>query len=515
MAEDEYTARPNVVLITADQLNFRHLGCMGHPVVRTPNIDRLAAEGALLRNAYSQAPLCMPSRASFNTGLYPHSCQVQENPVVLLDRFPTLAERLREAGYRTGGFGHIGGDGIERGFETCIDIYHEPLKRVFGEEYTATMGEGFKPGWFCGRSVQPEGETRDEQTRKVCCDYIRDADPSEPFYVQCDFFAPHPPLVAPARYLDLYSPEDVVLPPTWRDELAGKPSNVRATRKAIRMEGVSEERMREALRHYYALVTFIDDQVGLIRRELEAKGVLENTLIIFTADHGDYAGECGIIGKTGELYECMVHVPLIVHAPRLGIAEGTTVESLVELVDLVPTVLDATGIDHGDDLEGQTLLPLLRGNAPVEERVAMSETRGYPGLGAFDHEYPEEMLKPIASDTGSTGPCNCTMTGTMMRKGTVKLTLYTDGSMELYDLADDPYERNNIVGNPAYDAIVADLTRRIAIKQMETWPRPVRQAPLPYHWKATPIQYIGENYHEAKLGWEAQQAEGQAAGEDE
>ncbi len=245
--------RTNVLLIVADQLNFRHLGCYGNPLAPSPTVDRLAREGVVVENAYCQAPLCMPSRASFNTGYYPHACRVRHNPVDLDPEFRTLAEHLKAAGYTTAGFGHLGGDGNERGYDRKIDFCDDPLRSAYGREQAHVLADGGRSPVFGGPHPFSLEETFDGLTTKAAIDFLEEVD--NPFYLQVSYMRPHIPLFVPEPYASRFGPEDIVLPPTWKATLEGKPSNVAASRRALKMEGIAESELRRALALYYVRYT--------------------------------------------------------------------------------------------------------------------------------------------------------------------------------------------------------------------------------------------------------------------
>lgn len=494
------SSKPNIVLIVADQLNIRHLGCSGNPFVKTPNIDRLANEGAYFANAYCQAPLCMPSRSSFNTGLYPHSCGVRNNPVVLRDEYTTLAEMLEGEGYETAGFGHIGGDGVERGFKVKVDLPNEPIRSAWMKEQDFVLKGGGKPASFNGTLPFGEDETFDGLATQKAVDFIRDT--NDPFYLQVDFYKPHIPHVVTEKYSSMYDLHAIELPYSYRDELAGKPSNLSATRKATCMEGIDESELKKALAHYYGAITFVDDLTGRIISELERKGVMDNTLIIFMADHGDYAGEFGLIGKTGNFYECLTHVPLIMRCPCLNIPSNRHTDALVELIDIVPTVLEACNAAKTNDLQGTSRLFLAQGGTETGAEAVFCESTGVKGH-TFDYKWEEKVLKPNRTDPYSSGPCSFVMSGVMMRKGDYKFIYYEDGSKELYDLCNDKYEINNLADNQQYIRILDAMTQELLRWQIRTWTPEKLQRPLPYHYRATSMEALSPAFHKQRKEWES------------
>jgi arylsulfatase A-like enzyme len=533
-------SRPNIVLIIADQLNTRHLGCYGGPdptnpnngPIHTPTLDSLAAGGTVFERAYCQSPICMPSRAAFNTGFYPHSCRALHNPVVLEPEFPTIAEYLSDAGYTTAGFGHLGGDGIERGFQTKVDLVDSPIREAYLAEqrYLRGLGSEHSAGYSDAHPF-PEEDIQDHRTTGLACSWLESLSRSGshasggmgaskhlPFYLQVDFMNPHIPLLAPKRCIDLYHIDDIPLPPSLRDELSGKPGNVGGTRQATRTDGYSDEDMRRSILHYRALVSYVDELTGRIIDSIDRIGALDDTIMMFFSDHGDYIGEFGLVGKTGNFYDCLTNVPLIVSGPGELVTDQRTV-SLAGLVDIPPTILEATGVAPNEPMQGRSFLPALSGNdegrnipGRVMGRYAFCETRGHvgpisPPIRTAD-EFPAERLKPLPTDPYSSGPVSHMYDGMMVRDERYKLSVYGDGFRELYDLENDPWERLNLAfesngrnepGTPK--GVEERLLSILARWQMECWRVERPQSPLPYHYRATAAELIPEQYRDTHRRW--------------
>lgn len=493
----------NVVLIVADQLNHRFVCDANGNQPFSPNIDSLGASGAIFDNAYCQAPLCMPSRASFNTGIYPHACRARHNPVRLDSDFPTLAECLAAQGYKTGGFGHLGGDGADRGFEQKIDFWQEPLRSAYGNEQAFVLRDGGRSPTSGGVHPFPLEKTFDGITAEAATDFINST--NGPFYLQVSFMRPHIPLFVPEPYAGMVGPDEITLPPSWCDSLKHKPSNVRATRIALEMEDIEDHGLRSALALYADAVRFIDGLTGRIVDCLEKKHLLGDTLIVFTSDHGDYAGEFGIIGKTGQFYDSLVRVPLIMSCPSAGIPSGRRAGELVALVDVVPTILEACGVGQDQLLQGSSRLSLARGVADRGADAVFASTSGHGGeIVGFHHQWKREMLKPLPTDSYSSGPCSHVMDGIMVRSGDWKLCSWGDGSAELYNLNRDPWERDNLAADPGHAGTIAELQGRLLRWQMNTWLPDKPQESLPYHYRSAWIESIPEQWRARRLKWEAE-----------
>jgi arylsulfatase A-like enzyme len=453
----------------------------------------------------------MPSRSSFNTGLYPHACGVLHNPVVLHQRFQTLAEILGAAGYRTGGFGHLGGDGLERGFDEKVDLVDPPIRDAYLREQRAVRSLGSShSSALCGVHPFPEEEVQDTVATELALDFIDRA--SSPFYLQLSFMDPHIPLLVPQRFVDLYDLDDVPLPPTWRDELAGKPANVAGTRRATRTENIPEGALRDAVRHYRAATSFVDALIGRILDRIEP--LARETVVIFIADHGDYAGEFGMVGKTGNFYDCLTRVPWIMRGPESLVSPGSVIDGPAGLVDIVPTVCELCEIEAPRAVQGTSRAgdvvgrPVRLPAGRCSGRYAFAATRGHvgPGEDAVPTEggWPEERLQPLPTDPYSSGPVSHVYDGTMVRSERHKLSIYGDGFMELYDLQDDPWETRNLAGLPEHQSTLVPLLSALTRWQMETWPLETRQSPLPYHYRATAADLIPETFREAHGAWQAE-----------
>lgn len=448
------------------------MGCYRQTPCKTPNLDRLAARGARFENAYTSCPLCLPARATIMTGHYPHrhglTCNsdnignVAASLHELTDRPALLSRRLIEAGYRCGYTGkwHIGTDGGK-----LFDQTTEPaLPKHFGFEGQNFPGHG-AGGWYypeykqylADRGLELELERNPYSTRACAVTkgsdevhvshFLTDhtlglidryASGAEPFFIWHNFWGPHVPCYAPQRFVDMYRDLEVPPPPNF-----GDPN--RADRIAWQVRRISNEPdwapWEVLIRYYYAFTTFIDFQVGRILDHLETRGVAEDTIVIFSADHGDYLGSHGGLSDKGwGHYEEIQRIPMIVHVPQkyrgtTGIPAGTVLDQFANLTDIYPTVLDAAGahIEEGF-AHGDSLLKLVRGQ-PVEWR---------------DDVYVESY---------GTGHLPTTMfTG---RMGNTKYGFNFGGTDELYDLAADPHELDNKVGDPAYAGVLTEMRERM------------------------------------------------------
>lgn len=456
--------RPNILLITTDQQRFDTLSCVGPGVGRTPNIDALAARGTLFGRCYIQNPVCIPSRACLQTGRYPHQHTVTYMETVI-DTTPglpehelTVHERLRSAGYHAAGFGKIhmmpdrgfdtvqvtGGKGSRWTKSAGLPIGPGPL----GPQYAEWLEERVPGGYERIYEVRRTPEYKSTGTALAfplsaehhvdtwigdnTVDFIK-SPPAQPWFAWCGFCGPHGPLDVPPEYLDRYDPDDMPEPAHWDIDLGDRfPYRGRAP-KARPPEAMA--RARKWTAYYHALMDLIDDQVGRIIAALDEGGQWENTLVLFTSDHGEMCGDFGLYGK-GNFYEPVSRMPVFVVPPGGGVA-APRFDGLTEMFDLAPTMLDYAGLRIPENMAAHSLRPEL-------------ET-GEGGREAAFGEY-------VTNDRAQ----RCVY----CRTERYKLVLWTGGG-ELYDLAEDPDELHNRYDDPALAATRLELTERIVERWLE------------------------------------------------
>jgi arylsulfatase A-like enzyme len=381
----------NLLLITIDTLRADRLGCYGGPEALTPAIDNLAREGVLFSNAFSAIPITLPSHTSILTGLYPRKHKVLSHGYTLAGEYTTLAEILKSSGYQTGAFvsSHVLDKqyGLSQGFDIYWERYNYGKKRV--EDAEETTGE--------------------DLLTQAAVDWVR-LELKEPFFLWLHWFHPHKPYAPPGEMRTLYDP----------DPASPLRADVRTLQEVWEGKIELSERDVERFRSLYAgEVAFTDRQVGIFLAKLEALGLLENTIVVFTADHGEVLYEQDrYFGHDIMLYEPSIRVPLVLCGPGVG-APGRIVEATTRSVDLFPTILDLLGVPASDStLDGRSFVPTLRGATP-EEPPVFAEV--FP---------PKEVWK--------TAPRHA------VRLGDWKL-IEIDGedSLELFDLTDDPGETRN------------------------------------------------------------------------
>ncbi len=422
------TADPtNLLIIMADEHTQSILGCYGNQHVHTPNLDRLAARGTRFADAYTPCPICVPARASFATGRYVHDIGHWDNGHPYAGEPEAWGHVLQRAGHRVESIGklHYRAEDDPVGF----DHQHIPLHVVGGigdllgavkdpqppRLRTRDMAKNIGPG--------ETGYTRyDRQIRDETADWLhaRAGEPQDtkPWTCFVSMVCPHFPLIAPDEFYKLYA--DAGLMPSKPVPDNEHPWHA-AYRECFLYDTFTPERTKIALASYYALVSFVDDNVGRILDALDATGLAETTRVLYVSDHGDNVGERGLWGKSN-FYEESVAIPAIMAGP--GIPQGRLCATPINLTDVYPTVLASMGINEElEDRPGSSLLDIVNaGDDP--ERVIFSE---YHAAGAATGAF-------------------------MIRKGRYKYIHYNDYPPQLFDLADDPGELNDLGDSPAHAA---------------------------------------------------------------
>ena len=439
-------SQPNIVLIMADQLAPQFTGTYGNSVVRTPNLDALAARGARFESAYCNSPLCAPSRASFMTGQLVSRLGTYDNASDFAASVPTFAHYLRQAGYRTclAGRMHFVGPDQLHGFEERVttDVYPADFAWVpdwlNADERIDRWYHNMDSVFEAGSAVTAFQIEYDEEVafaaRRRLMQYACDA--GAPFALVASFMNPHDPYVALPDFWDLYDDDEIDLPVTDRAAVPQDPFSVRV-RDGIGASAVapSPADIRRARRGYYANVSYFDSKIGEIVRAIEEMGQLDNTIFIVTSDHGDMLGERGLWYKMN-FFEHSARVPMIMAGP--GIANGTALNAC-SLVDMLPTMLDIAGSagvpmpEIGMPVDGRSLMPLARGeDDPVDEAIG---------------EYCAEMAgHPVF----------------MIRRGDYKYIACDGDSPLLYNLADDPCELANLADDPVHASVAEAFAAEVA-----------------------------------------------------
>lgn len=433
-------ARPNFVFFHGEGMRWDELSCAGNTIIHTPNFDRIAHQGIIFNNSFCTNALCSPSRASALTGMYSHSTGVVDNrPRAIPDSIPTFADVLHQAGYEVGMFGKVHVYGLEKrnwdyyfGIDSAGANYYHPV-------ITESENGNVKP------PKQYEGYFDDLVTNQAL-EWINQ--PREkPFCLFLWFLAPHAPFYRARRNADLYNGIAIPKPTTFDDDIKGYPGKPHAftigwNKMVTGIYGNDDPRsLEEVVKDHYAGVVMTDENAGRVMHALEKQGVLDDTAIMLSSDHGFFLGEWGFYNKM-LMHEPSIRVPLALRYPRMAKA-GAKCEKMVLSVDLAPTFLELAGIKQPESMQGRSLVPLLEGGDISDWRKD------------WLYEYYDERY--AARSRG-------------IRTKKFKLIHYWEPpeEYELYDLETDPRELNNLYGDSRYAKIAEELKQRIHQLRVET-----------------------------------------------
>ena len=379
-------AGTNILLLYTDQLRADALQCSGNPLVSTPHLDRLAQQGILFENAFANNPVCMPSRMSLFSGQYPSSLGITCNGIPLPQNVPILSGILQRAGYQTANIGKLHFQNHSNrdhsaphpryGFDTLL-MSDEP--GCYEDAYLAWVRSrdpdavdlcrcDTPPAWT-GLPVRvhrrdryvpyifngPEDMTHSAFVAAETCQFLQSA--TSPFFCVAGFYAPHEPLNPPRRFVEMYDADDMPLP-----NVAPEDSHPDYT----------NPEWRQIRAYYYALISHVDDCIGKILVTLKQQNLDQNTIVIFTSDHGEYLGDHGRVQKGAPGYDVCIHVPLIISDPQIH-CRGIQSASLVETVDISISILELVGIQSPPTFQGRSFAPLLRGGKYQERADVLME----------------------------------------------------------------------------------------------------------------------------------------------
>lgn len=434
------TERPNVLVIVSDDQRPDTIGALGNPYIETPSLDQLVRSGAVFTRAVSPNPICTPARAEILTG-----CSGFRNGVLDFGKkadpeLPLWSSTMRAAGYHTWYVGkwHTDGKPIERGYEESQGLFSGGGKRwaVEQKDYNGRKVTGYS-SWLFQQddgTLLPEkgvGVTGDISSRFAdhAIEFIR-RDVEKPFFLHVNFTAPHDPLLMPPGYEGKYPPEAIPLPPNFLPEHPLDHGNLRGRDERLLPWPRTPETVRAELAVYYAVIADMDEHIGRMIAALRATGQWDETVVIFTSDHGLGVGSHGIRGKQN-MYEHTVGVPLIFHGP--GIPRGKRFDAQVYLRDLYPTVCELAGVDVPDVVQGKSLTPILDGRTGSVREYVFCYFRQFQR---------------------------------MVRTGHWKLIHYPQiERFQMFDLAADPFELRDLSSASQHARTFADLHAKLVAAQ--------------------------------------------------
>jgi iduronate 2-sulfatase len=437
-----------VLFIISDDLN-NSIGCYDSPIVETPNIDRLAQRGVRFERAYCQFPLCGPSRNSMLTGLYPNSTGILANSQIFRQTIPkhkSLPHAFRLDGYfaaRIGKLYHynvpksVGTNGHDDPGSWELELNPAGCDRLLEEPDIFSLRPGSFGGTLSWYASPREDLLHTDGMLASDAEWVLERcarDRSRPFFLAVGFYRPHTPYVAPEKYFEGYPEKEMPLVEGVEEDQRDLPAMALGSHKKEH-EQLTDPLRQQAIQAYFASITFMDAQVGRVLDALDRLGLADNTIVVFTSDHGYHLGEHGLWQKMS-LFEESARVPLIIAAPGKGV-EGGVSKTPVGLIDLYPTLTELCDVFAPESLQGQSLVPML-----VDPKV---EGRGW------------------ALSQVTRGPRNRRVFGFTLRTPRWRYTEWdqTRGGRELYDHEKDPYELTNLADDPTQADELAELSRQL------------------------------------------------------
>ncbi|MBC8449996.1 MAG: sulfatase-like hydrolase/transferase [Chloroflexi bacterium] len=462
---------PNILLIITDQQRTDTLGFMGRTPCQTPNIDRLAAEGVSFDHNMTTSPLCTPARASMFTGQYPHQVNMMRNNISLRAA-PTLTNRLKTRGYHTAYAGkwHLDAQvppylpkGASRGNK------REPDEPALPNWFDRHAGQETKEySEWCKRNGLPDGwafndpamRTQRTPSMSIPRTAVLDMEPNQtidgwitdhavrlfeerprdrPFFLVCGYQGPHPPFKIPEPYYSMYDPQDIPEPPNFRPSTHKPRANTTSFYHQLWLDhGQEWEAWQKSIAVYWGFVTLIDDQIGRLLSVLEDEGMLDDTLIIFTSDHGEMLGQHGLWHKMVP-YDEAIRVPLVMRYPR-RIAAGVRSQAVTSVIDIAPTILSVIGEQIPEEMVGKDLAPAFEDGAEFQ---------------SDPFRFAEH--KPLGEWHGAAE-------WRLVTNNRFKYVWNQGDLDELYDLLADPYETLNLIDRAHMQPIIAEYG-----SQLRSW----------------------------------------------
>lgn len=453
-------SRPNVLWYCSDQQRFDTIGALGNPHVHTPNLDRLVARGVAFDHAHCQAPICTPSRASFLTGQYPSTVHANTNGNEWYAGERLVTRRLADIGYDCGLVGKLHLAGAANGRETRTDdgyrffeYSHAPRDNWFrGHDYADWLrAQGEDPARVLSIKsnliadlMEPTPEKDNvppplHQTHwcsEQAIEFMSERRDG-PWLLSLNPYDPHPPYNPPYEYYRRFDPETLPGPHFGESDLAHQNGKLGRVDFQSRSRRPDEFEARKVKAAYYAMIEQVDHEFGRILDALERTGQMENTVVVFMSDHGEALGDHGLVHKGCRFIDGLTRVPLIMSCPG-RFESGLRSPALVELTDVMPTLMESAGLPVPDGTHGRSLLPILTGRAPPEHHRDFVRCEYYDAVALPDRTW-----------------------GTMYRDRRWKLNVYHDhGIGELYDMEHDPRELDDLWDSPEHQSVKCDLLRR-------------------------------------------------------
>ncbi len=461
------SSKPNILFIMVDEMKWNVMSCAGHTIVRTPNLDRLAREGTRFATAYTVAPICTPSRYSFFTSRYAHVHGATDNGTPTREPQVLLPAILKHAGYQTAISGklHFIPANLDYAFDFFWSFSGEGPHRLptWPEDVDKKNGRNsarrleIQPfpdnplGRDLGKLKYPKEDSQTYWITDRAVDFLQQRDREKPFFLFVSYLDPHSPSHLCEPYWNMFDAGKMPLPPSFKLDLS-KDTKTNANRHEV----YDPKIVKAMTAAYYAKVTMVDDNVGRLLERLREMGLADNTLIVFTADHGNMLGDHNRWFK-GVMYEGSARIPLLMKAPPAGpfaaqFNRGAVVSNIIENIDVMPTLCEMAGVPlPPTGIQGRSMTALVAGTGKDWKECAFAE-RGSSMVRTAQYKFIKNEAKNV-------------------RRG--------GEEVELYDLTKDPLEMNNLAKNPAQAEAVKELAARLEAWQKELPPVPVIEGVAP------------------------------------
>jgi arylsulfatase A-like enzyme len=453
-----FRGRTNLILFMPDELRADALACYGNPLTKTPNFDRLAKEGTRFANCHAQYPICGPSRCSMLTG-WPVSVRGHRTQSYFLRPYePNLFRYLRETGYDVFWYGKNDALAAESFYDSVTEWNFSDGKDLSeakgGNQTEGRQSSGTRATTFIGHEGPDPRQTQEYARVQAAIRILERKETGKPFCIFLPLISPHPPYAAPQGFHNMYHPADITgLSPI---DLPGKPEFYRASRKAYGLDAVPEDTFREIRALYYGKVSYSDWLLGEILEAVERTNHHRDTAVLLLSDHGDYAGDYGLVEKwPSGLEDVLTHIPLIIHVP--GQNGNITTQDPVMLFDVMATCLELAEARADHTHFARSLMPYVLGTTPAHRSAVFAEG-GYNAYEPQCFEYPPppgslyyarlhlQIEQPRTVSRAS-----------MVRTREHKLIIRPDGQNELYSYHDDPHERHNRYGDGKLAPVQSEL----------------------------------------------------------
>jgi choline-sulfatase len=460
LGEGDKVNKPNILFIMSDEHNASVMGTAGDKIVKTPNLDQLAHEGVVFDNCYTPSPICVPARLSITAGKYISKCGAWSNESMLeSDNITSIATVLSKQGYDCylGGKMHYSKErryGMDElyPFWTNTNIRKPYNKRIDLTDGEFESRESELSPRFDKFYVGDDNRVMDHDRKvtEICCDVINNRKKEDsPFFLIAGYLAPHFPLIVPEKYYEMYR-DKVPMPVIPENHIESFPKHYKVMQKAFKNDQVDSSITKKGRELYYGLVTWFDEEVGKLLDSLNDSEIKENTIVIYTSDHGENMGEHGLWWKNS-MYDCSVKVPLIVSWPKRW-GQGIRKTEICNLLDIIQTICDVAGADIPPDWDGNSMVDFLDDENSPWKDYAVSEYYAH-GIAA--------------------GHC-------MIRKGDYKYVYFNKidenngEERQLFNMKDDPNEFNNLIKDPQYKDTVHEL-HDLLVKELGREPSEVEK----------------------------------------